>query len=104
VVLLLVRCGEEAAFMSNYSAQILAGSINVVAVYDSVQCAALVNYNAVFMAGLTMSQMSSYAYLYKLVPYDSSLNASNYANFTAKLTAVAKANLTDPYTVRIFFF
>jgi hypothetical protein len=89
--------------MSRFGAQVLANSINVIAVYDSPQCAPLVNYNSMTQ-GLTLAESNAYERLYKLVPYDASLSDTNYDSLVDTLTRAIQANLTNQFTVCPFSY
>ena len=78
----------------------VAYSINAIAIYDSPQCEALVNYDYYTrLLTLSTTQMNVYARLYKLVAYDAGLASSSYASYKSALNNAVKANLTNPYMV-----
>lgn len=95
VVFLMLRCGEEIEFMNNYGGSLgLTVFTNVIAIYDSPQCLALANY---YTNSMNLTQISNYQYMYKLVPFDSTV--SSYSGFLSSITSAIKPNLTGWYQV-----
>lgn len=93
----MLRCGEEIEFMNNYGANLgLTVFTNVIAIYDSPQCLAMANY---YTNSMNLTQISNYQYMYKLVPFDSTV--SSYSAFLGSITSAIKPNLTGSYQVSL---
>lgn len=97
VIFLVLRCGEEAIFMKLYWSQINAYGINVIAIYDSPQCLAVVNINNQFST-LNSTQLSTYKYLYKLVAVDINNDFVSYGN---RLQSMIYQNLQNNYLYEV---
>jgi hypothetical protein len=96
----MLRCGEEEQFMKMYWQQIVLYGINVISLYNSVQCLPILNYYD--LTQLSQSQQDAYARLYKLVAIDISFSNSNeqtYANYLENLNQILKKNLSNEYRV-----
>lgn len=98
VVFLLLRCGEESLFMQAYWSQIYKYNINVIALYDSPQCLALVNSNNNQYQSLNSTQLAAQAYLYKLVAVDTK---NDFVSYGQTLQSMIYPNLTSNYLYEV---
>ncbi len=86
-----MKCGREFDFITKYANVIVKMKLSIVAIYDSPQCAALVNYGPT--ASLNVS-----SFFYKLVPVDVSM-ANRTKNYEETLTRLVSSNLTTGHNV-----
>ena len=92
-----MKCGAEADFVLKYANVIVNSQVSLVAVYDSPQCAAMVNY----YNSSTSVTRNAFSFLYKLVPIDTS-SQNNTTSYERALSRLVNRNLTSEHNVTIF--
>lgn len=100
-MVLLTYCGQEVDFVEAYGQLVREKGVNVVTLYDSPTCVALLNYQTSKFNQLTARNRTDFSFMYKMVPVDSALTEANYAIYSNKLSQMIKANLNQTKSVSL---
>jgi hypothetical protein len=101
VLVLLTDCGQEVDFVEEYGQVVREKRVNVITLYDSPTCIALLNYQTTKFNELIARNRTDFSFLYKMVPVDVAFTEVNYAIYSSKLSQVIKANLNQTQRVRL---